>query len=391
MKTRILILGLVTVSTLLNPFTGYAETRKLRDVVIYRDPAFHAAFPSIVRRPDGELIVAFRRAPDWRRYGAKNYSHTDADSQLMIVRSHDDGATWSAKPELLFAHPYGGSQDPCMVQLRDGTLLCTSYGWVQVRDDVLAKLPRPVVLHEGGQGRFALIGGYLLRSTDAGHTWDGPFTPPVPPPEQFYNSFGEKVPALNRGAMCEGKDGRLFWAVAVGSRVEPKQVSLHLMISNDHGRTWIYSSPIASDEHAFFSETSMYETPKGDLLAFMRTENFGDEACIARSTDGGKSFGHWQDMGFRGHPLHAVRLPDDRVLLVYGYRHAPYGIRARVLNPECTDFATAREIVLRTDGGGVDLGYPWSVVINHDRALVVYYFNEADGTRYIGGTLLGLD
>ena len=391
MNLRLFLLAAAVVSASMYPLTGHGEVRKLRDVVVYRDTAFHAAFPSIVRRPDGELILAFRRAPDWRLYGAKAYSHTDADSQLMMVRSQDEGATWSAKPELLFAHPYGGSQDPCLLQLRDGTLLCASYGWVQVREDVLEKLPRPVVLHEGGQGRFALFGGYLLRSTDAGHTWDGPFVPPVPPPEQFYNSFGQKVPALNRGAMCEGKDGRIFWAVAVGSRVQPKQVSLHLMISNDHGRTWTYSCPIASDERAFFSETSVYETPKGDLLTFIRTENFGDEACIARSTDGGKSFGHWQGMGFRGHPLQAVRLPDQRVLLVYGYRHAPYGIRARVLNAECTDFATAKEIVLREDGGGVDLGYPWAVVLGRDRALVVYYFNEADGTRYIGGTVLGLD
>lgn len=32
----------------------------------------------------------------------------------------------------------------------------------------------------------------------------------------------------------------------------------------------------------------MYETPNGDLIAFMRSEAFGDQACIARSIDGGK-------------------------------------------------------------------------------------------------------
>ena len=38
--------------------------RVLEDAVIYSDEAFYAAFPSIVERPDGELLVAFRRAPD---------------------------------------------------------------------------------------------------------------------------------------------------------------------------------------------------------------------------------------------------------------------------------------------------------------------------------------
>ena len=77
------------------------------------------------------------------------------------------------------------------------------------------------------------------------------------------------------------------------------------------------------------------------------------------------------------------------MLLVYGYRHPPFGIRARVLDAECTDFATAPEIVLRDDGGSVDLGYPWATMLGDgSRALVVYYFNEKDGTRYIAGTLL---
>ena len=73
---------------------------------------------------------------------------------------------------------------------------------------------------------------------------------------------------------------------------------------------------------------------------------------------------------------------------LYGYRHVPYGIRARVLDAECTNPASAPEIVLRTDGGGVDLGYPWATMVTKDRALVVYYFNRSDGPRTIEGTLL---
>jgi hypothetical protein len=59
-----------------------------------------------------------------------------------------------------------------------------------------------------------------------------------------------------------------------------------------------------------------------------------------------------------------------------------------VLNAECTDFRTASEIVLRDDGGNGDLGYPWATMIADERALVVYYFNEQDGTRYIAGTMV---
>ena len=65
---------------------------------------------------------------------------------------------------------------------------------------------------------------------------------------------------------------------------------------------------------------------------------------------GRSSWEPWQDMGIIGHPYHALRLPDGRVYLIYGYRHEPYGIRARILDPECTDFS-GEEIVLRDDGG----------------------------------------
>jgi hypothetical protein len=96
-------------------------------------------------------------------------------------------------------------------------------------------------------------------------------------------------------------------------------------------------------------------------------------------------------MGFQGHPLHALRLPDNRVLLTYGYRHAPLGIRARILNAECTDFATAPEIVLRDDGGTTDLGYTWSVLLDDRHVLVAYYFNRPGGIQHIAGTILELN
>lgn len=362
------------------------EVRKLEDVVIYKDDQFHSAFPSIVKRSDGELLVAFRKAPDWRNFGAKSYTHTDSNSYLVLTRSKDDGKTWT-QPKIFFAHPFGGSQDPCMVQLRDQSIVCASYGWSYVQTNIYSKLQQPILHH----GQFVFLGGYLMRSEDAGKTWGDLIIPPPSKGEPNFNLFGKPTPAYNRGAIYEGKDGRLYWVVASNDSLNPRLSSTHLMISEDKGKSWNYSCPVARDEKVTFNETSIYETPKGDLVAFLRTANLDDHGCIARSTDHGKSFQKWQDMGFQGHPFHATQLPDDRVLLVYGYRHPPFGVRARVLNPECTDFATAKEIILRDDGGSEDLGYPWATVLSKERALVVYYLNNKNGTRYIAGTTLALD
>src|SRR5580698_631121 len=62
---------------------------KLDDIVIYRDEQFHCAFPSVVHRPDGELLLAFRRAPDRRKFGETGYTHTDPNSYLVTLSSRD--------------------------------------------------------------------------------------------------------------------------------------------------------------------------------------------------------------------------------------------------------------------------------------------------------------
>jgi sialidase-1 len=354
---------------------------KIKDLIIYKDERFYSAFPSIVRRPSGDLIVAFRRAPDRRRVGAKGVTHTDPNSNLVLVRSRDSGETWTRQPELIHAHPEAGSQDPCMVQLRDGTLVCASYAWYWI--------PPSAQMPEKQQAPHKFLGGYIVRSIDGGKTWQGPYIPPPVPGRNLKDPFGQPLPSYNRGAMCQGRDGRLYWVVAYGwEKLYPSD--LHLLISADGGRTWKYSCPVASDQKVEFNETSLYETPKGDLVAFIRTANFDDHTVIARSTDGGKSFQPWQDAGFQGHPHHALRLPDNRVWLAFGYRHKPFGIRARILDAECTNASTAPEIVLRDDGGSGDLGYPWSAPLPGGHILTVYYFNtDHGGPRWIAGTICG--
>jgi hypothetical protein len=377
--------GFPTRGAVESPVTPDPEIRKIKDMVIYRDETFYSSFPSIVRRPDGELLVAFRRALDRRRLGENHVTHTDPNSYLELVRSKDSGQTWTT-PELLYANPFGGSQDPCMVQLSDHSILCTSYGWAWLRPEA-AKQMKDLGMVNG----FAFLGGYLLRSTDGGKHWDQPIVPPSVPEANVHDIFGKTVPAYNRGAMCEGKNGKLYWVVANSDVTHQEHTATHLLISSDKGQSWMYSCPVAKDDKVAFNETSIYETPKGDLVAFLRTEGFNDHTAVARSTDGGKSFAPWQDAGFVGHPHYALRLPDKRVLLIYGYRHAPFGVRARVLDAECTKFDVP-EIVLRAGGGSGDLGYPWATMISKHRALVVYYFNDAEsGPRYIAGTLLEIE
>lgn len=368
-----------------NALLEQPNVRKIKDIVVYEDPRFYVAFPSVVKSED-EFIVAFRRAPNRVTFGEGYNTHIDPNSYLVLVRS-SDGINWTKDPEHIYAHPFGGSQDPCLLRLRDGTLLCTSYGWASVKEEAVANMKQPV---HNEKGKVAL-GGYILRSFDNGKTWEGPIYPPPAEGTIYNDAMGNPMPAYNRGALYENENGRIFWSVAVMDDFPLTKTSNHLLYSDDKGLTWHYSAVVAKDDNVVFNEASMYETPKGDLVAFLRTETPEVNACIARSSDGGKTF-QWESMGFYGHPLNAIRLPDDRVLLTYGYRREPCGIRARILNAECTDFATSKEIILRDDNGpGTDVGYSWPVVLEENKVLVVYYITRDNGTRYIGGTILEIN
>lgn len=359
---------------------------RVADVTIYADSAYFSAFPSVVRLDDGTLLTAFRRAPNRIMMGGDRNRHVDANSYLVAVRSTDGGRTWTREPQLMMAHPFGGSQDPCLLKLNNGDLLCTSYLWIQVGPNKRSE-------YEGrffGNSDWTFAGGFLIRSTDNGATWQGPYNPGSPLPTETRSTMLGRLPIYNRGALCQSADGTIHWAVACENGRDDGS-GVYLVQSHDNGHTWHYRSVIA-DEAFPMNETSLYETPSGALVAFIRSLEFTtDEGQIARSTDGGATW-HLQGMGFMGHPFHALRLPDQRVLLTYGYRHAPYGIRARILNAECTDFATAPEIIVRDDGGGTDLGYTWSEIIDGNRVLVTYYFNreQQQGTRTIEGTILDI-
>jgi hypothetical protein len=157
--------------------------RKVKDIVIYDDDKFFAAFPSVVQQADGELLMAFRRAPNRRLMGGEKNSHVHPNSYLVSVRS-PDGENWTTEPELMYAHDVGGSQDPCLLQLRDGTLLCTSYAWTFMSPETVSQLKAPVYESKPG---VLLCGGYYLKSVDRGQNWQGLFYPQPLPSEVYHD------------------------------------------------------------------------------------------------------------------------------------------------------------------------------------------------------------
>ena len=71
------------------------------------------------------------------------------------------------------------------------------------------------------------------------------------------------------------------------------------------------------------------------------------------------------------------------IACVYGYRLPPYGIRARMSEDGGRTWGS--EIILRSDGGSWDVGYPRVIEVENGTLLTVYYINLRDDPVQVNG------
>ena len=363
---------------------------KVRDLVIYRDERYYCGpGPSAVRLADGTLMVAFRRAYNWIPEGV--YSHGDPSTEACLTTSSDGGQTWS-EPRIFCG---GNLTNQNLTLLPDGTLIC-----ITQREQMLPlkvyeriKQSKPLLSSRGPREfgyETASHGVQVMRSTDSGRAWEGPtFISPVPGTEPILP--GWPSPAGLRGSAIPLDDGSV--GVAVYGWIDlPRGVSnVWFMVSQDGGVSWEARGRIADDPdgHFYYNETGVYQCASGKLVALIRVERKPDDRLYTSvSTDTGRTWSTPRREEVKGHPYQAARMSSGNVLLAYGYRHEPRGIRARLLDPECEDVSGAEELVLRDDGGVRDLGYPHVLSLPDGTGLVTYYTNIGGGTRHIAATVV---
>ena len=87
-----------------------------------------------------------------------------------------------------------------------------------------------------------------------------------------------------------------------------------------------------------------------------------------------------------GFPIHCASLPDGRILIVYGRRKAPFGIRAAISEDEGRTWG--EEIVIRDDLPNRNLGYPSAIEYESGKLFTVYYGEDGKEVTCIQGTFL---
>ena len=105
------------------------------------------------------------------------------------------------------------------------------------------------------------------------------------------------------------------------------------------------------------------------------------ETLQCESSDGGRTWTVPHPIGIWGLPSHLLRLRDGAVLMTYGYRRAPFGIRAAISRDRGRTWPLS--FTLSDDGAGSDLGYPSTVELKDGRLLTVWYESLAGSPRAV--------
>lgn len=360
--------------------------------ILYKDARFFSSFPSITRLSDDTLLLVFRRARDVRWLVPSeepglaadlrsSVDHLDSRSQLVSLRLDAQGQLTTSL-EMLPIDPEASDQDASLLTLRNGNVLLSSFRWYPL-PPVLEPVVKDWYSRVGDpnkRGQYLFWGGFSRLFLTQSNKWrDSDYLPPL-------LAYPDIVPG-KRGFLGGGVRGQAVeWLDEI--LLPTYQRGSYLFVSSDGGLTWSFRSIIAEDgdNKLELNEPSLCVLENNTLMAFMRSERGSDRLVTAASFDGGRSWQPWMEREIIGHPFHPLKLSDGRIWLCYGYRHPPYGIRAKILDPMCENLDDAPEIIVRDDAAFADIGYPWSVQLVDGTVYVVYYFTSGDGVRHIART-----
>lgn len=258
-------------------------------------------------------------------------------------------------------------RDAGVVALGGNSLLVT---WFTLdtrifRDDLMKYSPAEFEVMDAAMRAFPedakkYVGSWTMRSDDGGATFTSPARCPVSSPHG---------PVVMR-------DGRLIYLGKLFPEGMDRPFGIVSCAESRDGLHWDVLGEVPLPENVTngqFHEPHVIELNDGALLCLIRYHypNGGLGIYKSVSRDGGRTWSTPEDMDIHGSPPHLLRHSSGAIVLTYGWRHTPYGQRARISRDDGATWSD--EIILRDDGPDGDLGYPCSVELPGGDILTVYY------------------
>ncbi|RFC45891.1 MAG: BNR repeat-like domain-containing protein [Verrucomicrobia bacterium] len=360
MKTLLLLPLVLSLAALPAKAVEEPVPAKLFEVkTISQEPSFYHGWPTVTRRENGELWVA---------YSGGRAGHICPFGQVVSMTSKNDGKSWS-RARVLQDGPMD-ERDCGILETARGTLLVSTFtsrayepllekaekdGTWSSEKLALWKATRDLLPPEVRQ---AQSGEWVLRSVNGGLTWSNPIASLVNSPH----------------GPIQLKDGRLLYA---GKKLWTDDKSIGVCESLDDGQSWqwLATIPTRTGDAAArgYHELHVVEAADGTLVAQIRNHNPENalETLQTESNDGGKTWTEPHSIGVWGMPSHLLRLRDGRLLMTYGHRRAPFGNLARVSADSGKTWG--EPVVIYKDGISGDLGYPSTVELADGTLLTVWY------------------
>ena len=330
-------------------------------------PNQYHGWPTLARRRNGQLLLVCSGGRE---------SHVCPFGQVELMRSDDDGKTWTF-PRVLLDLAIDDRDVGILETARD-TLLATTFsslayeyqfnnGNINKWDAARQARWRGAHNRISAAERKAQLGTWMLRSTDGGVTWSTPY-------DSIVNSPHGPIQLADGRQLYAGKD---LWKSGKW---------IGVCESTDDGRSWKKLAQIPtrpSDDPGEYHELHAVEATNGTLVAQIRNNNPANrsETLQTESTDGGKTWSVPHSIGVWGLPSHLLRLRDDRLLMTYGYRRKPFGNQARISTDHGKTWS--EPITVSGDGANGDLGYPSTVELQDGTLLTAWYEQMSNHPRSV--------
>jgi sialidase-1 len=242
---------------------------KQYDVFVSGSDGYHTyRIPSLLVTKKGTLLAFCE--------GRRNSRSDSGDIDLLCKRSVDGGKTWS-RQQVIWDDKANTCGNPCPVVDRQSGVIWLIMTWNR-GDDTEAQIKT----NTGKDTRRV----WLSRSDDDGITWSKPIeiTQTTKQPAWCWYATGPGVGIqLQKGPW----KGRLVIPCdhsVAASADNPAGYNSHVIISDDHGKTWKLGGVISPQ----VNECQVVELADGTLLINMRNyDRSKTSRAIATSTDGG--------------------------------------------------------------------------------------------------------
>jgi len=318
-------------------------------------------FPRLDVLPNDELLSVFKM-------GA---GHVGKHGYAGLSRSSDGGMTWT-EPVKIFDLPKADDGVDAHGVLRDGTILygAVSYGWEGERYSYKNWYANSYIIRSQDQGH---TWSEPAKVNIAPFTWAYPFGRIIElaDGQLLMTMYGGYLPLSLRGPAAKDKDDVTREMRKLGDQKPEQQRGDFAFIikSKDGGKTWGDLHVISRG----FNETCSVLLPNQRILVAMRSTEGGAYTATSYSDDGGNTWSlPIQISNQSEHPADLLLLKSGELLLTHGQRNKPYGVQVMVSKDNGTTWG-ANRVMLAWDGDHMDLGYPVTVQRRDGKLVTAYY------------------